>query len=222
LTKPRPDWRVLDIATGGGHTALALAPRVREVVASDLTPPMLDAARAFITSKGARNVAFREADATSLPFGVEEFDLVTCRIAPHHFPDVQRFAREMFRVLKSGGVAVVIDNVVPEDPVAAKFINDFETIRDPSHVWSYTESDWRAFFQAAGFSELHVEQFRKARDFVSWLGRMSVPESTRTRLRVLLDEAPAPAKAALAPEERDGKLWFHLDEILILGRKPGM
>src|SRR5262249_34692933 len=127
LTRPRPDWRVLDIATGGGHTALALAPHVREVIASDLTPPMLDAARAFIASKGVTNVVFREADAISLPFEAEAFDLVTCRIAPHHFPDVQRFVHEMFRVLKPGGVAVVIDNVVPEDPVAAKFINDFET-----------------------------------------------------------------------------------------------
>lgn len=219
MTQPRSDWRVLDIATGGGHTALALAPHVREVIASDLTLPMLDAARAFILSKGIKNVAFREADATSLPFDAASFDLVTCRIAPHHFPDVQGFVREMFRVLEPGGVAVVIDNVVPEDPVAAKFINDFETIRDPSHVWSYTESDWREFFETAGFSDLHVELFRKARDFVSWLGRMSVPESTRKRLRVLLDEAPTPAKAALAPEERDGKMWFYLDEILILGRK---
>jgi len=221
LTAPKPDWRALDVATGGGHTALALAPHVREVIATDLTRPMLDAARAFIASKGVANVVFQEADAMSLPFGDAAFDLVTCRIAPHHFPDVPRFVREMFRVLRPGGIAVVIDNVVPEDSTAAGFINEFETIRDPSHHWSHPESDWRSFFSAAGFQDLHVEPFRKARDYVLWLDTMSVAEPERAKLRVMLNTAPASAKTALAPEERDGKLWFHLDEILILGRKPG-
>jgi len=182
---------------------------------------MLDAARAFIESKGVSNVLFQEADATALPFEAAAFDLVTCRIAPHHFPDVPRFVSEMFRVLRPGGTAVVIDNVVPEDPTAARFINEFETIRDPSHHWSHPESDWRSFFEAAGFRDLHMEPFRKARDYVLWLDTMSVSEPDRVKLRAMLDDAPASAKAALAPEERDGKLWFHLDEILILGKKPG-
>ena len=211
---------MLDIATGGGHTALAVAPRVREVVATDLTGPMLEAARAFIESKGVTNVVFREADACALPFEDNEFDLVTCRVAPHHFPDVPRFVREAFRVLHPGGLGVVIDNVVPEDPVAAQFINDFETLRDPSHQWSHTESDWRAFFAEAGFQDLHVEMFRKARDFALWTKMMSVDERGQARLRSMLSEAPPGAREALAPRERDGKLEFYLDELLILGRRP--
>ena len=95
LVDPRPEWRALDIATGGGHTALALAPRVREVVATDLTAEMLAAAERFIRGQGAANVTFREADAMALPFGDAEFDLVTCRIAPHHFPDAAQFVREI-------------------------------------------------------------------------------------------------------------------------------
>src|SRR5258706_16328885 len=85
LTAPQPEWRALDIATGGGHPALALAPRVRAVVATDLTPEMLAAVERYIQSKGVANVSFRPADAMSLPFETAEFDLVTCRIAPHHF-----------------------------------------------------------------------------------------------------------------------------------------
>ena len=97
VLQPQPHWRVLDVATGGGHTALALAPHVREVVATDLTTEMLAAAERHIVGQGVANVSFREADATALPFGDAEFDLVTCRIAPHHFPDCAAFVREKLR-----------------------------------------------------------------------------------------------------------------------------
>jgi SAM-dependent methyltransferase len=220
LTAPRPDWRVLDVATGGGHTALALAPYVREVVATDLTPQMLEAARGFLQSKGARNVEFREADATALPFSDSEFDLGTCRIAPHHFPDVGQFVKELFRVVRPGGLAVVIDNMVPEDRTAAEYINNFEKLRDPSHNWSYAEPDWIRFFQEAGFTGLHVEFFRKARDFDVWTGMMSVDEPTKEKLRAMLADAPPRARYALAPEEKNGALRFYLDELLIRGTRP--
>ncbi|MBN1934676.1 MAG: HAD-IA family hydrolase, partial [Anaerolineae bacterium] len=84
IAQPQPHWHVLDVATGGGHTALKFAPYVASVVASDLTPAMLDAAKAFITAQGAGNVQFKLADAEALPFDAATFDLVTCRIAPHH------------------------------------------------------------------------------------------------------------------------------------------
>jgi ubiquinone/menaquinone biosynthesis C-methylase UbiE len=220
LTAPRPEWRVLDVATGGGHTALALAPLVREVVATDLTPEMLKAARKFLLSKGARNVEFREADATALPFPDSEFDLATCRVAPHHFPDVGRFVKELFRVVRPGGFAVVIDNMVPEDRESADYINNFEKTRDPSHNWSYAESDWIRFFQEAGFVGLHVEFFRKARDFDEWTAMQGVGGETKERLRAMLADAPPRARYALAPEEKKGALRFFLDEILIRGAKP--
>ncbi len=220
LTAPRPEWRALDVATGGGHTALALAPFVREVVATDLTPQMLAAAREFLRSKAVRNVEFREADATALPFSDSEFDLATCRIAPHHFHDVGRFVRELFRVLRPGGIAVVIDNMVPEDRESAEYINSFERLRDPSHNRSYTESEWIRFFQEAGFGGLHVEFFRKARDFEVWTKMLSVDEVTKERLRSMLADAPPRARYALAPEEKSGALRFFLDELLIRGAKP--
>jgi SAM-dependent methyltransferase len=220
VVQPQADWRVLDVATGGGHTARALAPQVREVVATDLTVEMLAAAERFIRGQGLDNVSFREADAISLPFANGEFDLVTCRIAPHHFPDCARFVQEAARVLRPGGVAAVIDNIVPADLLAARHINAIETLRDPSHVWAYTQADWLDFFAAAGLTVTHNEVFRKVRDFDFWTSMMSVDEKTKDRLRVLILQAPAPALAALSPEESGGMLKLYLTEVFLVGKKP--
>jgi ubiquinone/menaquinone biosynthesis C-methylase UbiE len=220
VVAPRPEWRVLDVATGGGHTALALAPLVREIVATDLTAPMLQAAERFLRSRGAANVRFQEADAGALPFPDDSFDLVTCRIAAHHFPDVGGFVREAARVLRPDGIVAVIDNIVPDDGAAAAFINSWETLRDPSHNRALTEGEWRGLFQSAGLDIELVERFRKERDFASWIGRMPVDPPTEARLREMLLESTGEARGWLRPGETGGALRFYLEEVLICGRRP--
>ena len=221
IAAPRLEWRVLDIATGGGHTALALAPHVREVVATDLTPAMLDAARAHLESKGVTNVVYQEADATRLPFPDGAFDLVTCRVAPHHFPDVPAFVAETHRVLRTGGLAVVIDNIVPEQVESADFINSFEKRRDPSHNRCLSMTEWVDVFTSAGFQDLQVEHFLKPIEFEAWSDIKSVDQATRGALRDMLVDAPPKALDVLFPEDRGGALWFYLQEILIAGRRAG-
>jgi ubiquinone/menaquinone biosynthesis C-methylase UbiE len=214
----QPDWRALDIATGGGHTALAFAPRVREVVATDITHEMLDAAERFIRGKGVTNVSFREADACDLPFQEREFDLVTCRVAPHHFPDCAQFVREMARVLRPKGTVAMIDNVVPEDRATGEYINAFEKYRDPSHVRALTATEWIQDFTDAGLTVQTAEIFRKARDFDAWAGLQTVSDEVRAELRRRLENAPPGAAEALGPETREGKLYFYLTEILVVAR----
>jgi ubiquinone/menaquinone biosynthesis C-methylase UbiE len=220
LIAPQSHWRALDIATGGGHTALAFAPRVREVVATDITVEMLSAAEAFVREKGMSNISFREADACALPFGEGEFDLVTCRLASHHFPDCAQFVREMARVLKPDGLAAMIDNVVPPETIAARHINTFEKLRDPSHGWIYSAPDWEAFFSAAGLQVTALEVFQKRMDFERHCDRMAVPAHTRQQLQAMLKHAPAAALRELAPDFGAERLAFNLSEILIIGRAP--
>src|SRR3990170_1872461 len=100
LVGDKPDWEVLDIATGAGHTALAVAPHVAHVIATDITEGMLATACHFVCAQGARNVTFQLADAEDLPYPSRSFDLVTCSIAAHHFPSPRRFVREVARVLR--------------------------------------------------------------------------------------------------------------------------
>jgi len=220
LVKAQPTWRALDIATGGGHTALAFAPYVREVVATDITREMLQAAERFVREKGITNVSFQEADACDLPFQDAGFDLVTCRVAPHHFPDCALFVREMARVLRPGGTVAMIDNVVPEDKATDDYINAFEKFRDPSHVRALPASEWLRLFTEAGFTIEAMEIFRKARDFEAWAGLQTVSGDAKTELKRRLEEAPPEPKEVLGPETREGKLFFYLTEILIVGRRP--
>jgi ubiquinone/menaquinone biosynthesis C-methylase UbiE len=218
-----PHWRALDIATGGGHTALVVAPHVREVVASDITVPMLTAAEKFIRARGVTNVTFHQADACALPFAQAEFQLVTCRLAAHHFPDCVAFVRESARVLSAGGWFGLIDNVTPPEPAAARHINAFEKLRDPSHAWEYSAEDWRAFCQSAGLNVVRLDYYQKPLDFEPWCDRMSVPRVVRQQLRVLLWHAPGAARQSLNPRftghPQTGAASFELGEILLLARK---
>jgi len=155
----------------------------------------------------------------ALPFEDASFDLVTCRVAPHHFPDCAQFVRESARVVRPGGIVAVIDNVVPDDPEAAKFINAFEKLRDPSHNWAYTEREWVAFFRDAGLRVDRVESYRKARDFDGWTATMGVDGALKERLREVLLGAAGVARESLMPAERGSLLRFFLQEVLILGTK---
>jgi ubiquinone/menaquinone biosynthesis C-methylase UbiE len=125
LTNPQKDWRVLDIATGGGHVAYTFAPHVARVWATDITQEMLDQVKAEAAKRGLANIRVAYAKAEALPFEDASFDLVTCRIAPHHFDSIPDFLAEVHRVLKPGAAAAIADNVVPAGAVG-DYITAFE------------------------------------------------------------------------------------------------
>jgi ubiquinone/menaquinone biosynthesis C-methylase UbiE len=192
LARPRGDERLLDIATGGGHTALAFAPHVREVVATDLTPRMLAAAETFIREQGVANVSFQLADAEALPFPNASFDIVTTRIAPHHFPNPRQYVREVARVLRPGGLFVLDDNMAPEDRELDLFVNRFEQWRDPSHVRNHSVAEWTGWMQDAGLRVEHVEPLQAKRyEFANWTEQMRMPAAERDALEAWLIAAPA-------------------------------
>jgi ubiquinone/menaquinone biosynthesis C-methylase UbiE len=219
LTEPQPDWLVLDVATGGGHTALAFAPFVRQVVASDITFRMLVAARKHITQSEAANVRCGQHDALSLPYPANTFDLITCRIAPHHFPDVLGFVREAARALKPGGLLAVADNIVSGEPKIARFVNTFEKLRDPSHQWAYSLPDWETFFLSAELTTLHTESFSKEIAFANWAARMNVSGDELSRLKALLIQAPDAPREWLRVRSDAGEVSFTLQEGIIIGQK---
>ena len=142
LTSPQKGWHVLDVATGGGHVAYVFAPHVARVWATDITQEMLDMVKAEAQKRGLSNVRTAYAKAEAMPFEDASFDLVTCRIAPHHFDSIPDFLGEVHRVLKPNGLFALVDNVVPEGSVG-DYINAFERFRDPSHLRAWTMQEWR-------------------------------------------------------------------------------
>jgi SAM-dependent methyltransferase len=220
IARPQPDWVALDVATGGGHTALKFAPLVDRVIATDITPEMLREAEAYSRSQGADNVTFEPADAEDLPFGAGRFDLVTCRIAPHHFPNCRRFVQEAARVLRSGGLLLVQDLCLPEQKEAAGYVDSFERLRDPSHHRGYSESEWVAMFEVEGLTVQHTELIVKHHQFRPWAERQGCSPEIMERLVELVDQAPQGVLNWMQPVAfgtREARFINH--HIIIAGRK---
>src|SRR6202165_6017339 len=163
--------RVLDIGTGAGHTALALAPRVSRVVLTDPVPTMLATARRLFPEAGVRHAEFVEAVAERLPFPDASFDIVTTRLAAHHFDDVALAIGEVARVLRPGGVFIFVDTLAPDDAESAAYQDEVERLRDPTHRRIYTQREWIAFCEAAGLRVAKTEVGRKTHDFGAWVAR---------------------------------------------------
>ncbi len=217
LVQPQSHWRVLDVATGAGHTALAFAPYVAVVTATDITPEMLAAAQQLARERNLPNIRFDPADAEALPYNDGAFDLVTCRIAPHHFGDIPLFLREAARVLRPGGLLALVDNVVPAGP-AGDYVNAFEKLRDPSHGRCLSSREWVDAFSAAGLSLLLQETLSKSLDFAFWAKRHDV--TMQAYLLAMLSEASGPAAEFLHPELSAGIITFQLSEGLFICQKP--
>ncbi|HEX6798264.1 MAG TPA: methyltransferase domain-containing protein [Ktedonobacterales bacterium] len=221
LAAPRPTDHALDVSTGGGHVALALAPHVARVTASDLTPAMLVAARRHLSAQGATNVDYVIADAEHLPFLDASFDLVTVRIAPHHYPDAARAVREMARVLAPGGRLVVIDNIAPPDPQLDALLNEWEQRRDPSHIRAYTADEWQALVAGARLHLTAIETGWKAHPFAPWAERMRMPADAQAALERDMLAAPPHAHDYFRLQARDGHLESWSAEYVILAaEKP--
>lgn len=230
LVAPEKRWRVLDVATGAGHTALAFAPHVAKVTASDITDAMLAEARKLAASRKLANVRTIRAKAEDLPFPDMSFDLVTCRLAAHHFADIAAFAAEAFRVLMPNGTLALVDNLSPDREIRpelspqemqawAAAYNRFEKLRDPSHVRCLGLGEWRGLLSKAGFDGVSREPMDQDIELTPWVTRMRCDEPTIARLEALLRQSPL--QDFLKPRDTEAGTVFTLQEGIILARKPG-
>lgn len=207
--------RVLDVATGGGHTALSFARAGAVVTATDLTPEMLEAAEAHIRSQGIEDVSYTLAPAEDLPFEAGRFDIVTCRIAPHHFADPAAFVREVARVLVAGGQFLLIDNISPENRRLAEAVNHIEKTRDPSHVEAYSLTTWLSWLRSAGLEAHYFERFRRTKDYADWISNAQA-HALEVQLAAWILALPEAVKAYLEVQTEQGRLVSLSHEVMLL------
>jgi ubiquinone/menaquinone biosynthesis C-methylase UbiE len=178
---PRGDERALDVGTGAGTLALALAPLVREVVGVDIVPELLERARA----RAPANVTFLEGDATSLPFERYSFDLTCTRRTLHHIARPELVIAELARVTVPGGRIFVDDQIAPVDPLAALELDRFEQARDPSHTRTLPDIDFRQLFEANDLVLLQERFQRHERELGYYLSLAGCEGDAAERARAL-------------------------------------
>jgi len=175
------DERALDVGTGAGTLALALAPLVREVVGVDLVPELLEEARRDAPA----NATFVEGDAAKLPFDDFSFDLACSRRTLHHVSRPELAVAELTRVTRPGGRIFVDDQIAPVDPLAAFELDRFERARDPSYHRTLPDGDFRDLFAANGLVLVRFEHHTHRRELGYYLNLAGCTGEEAERVRSL-------------------------------------
>jgi ubiquinone/menaquinone biosynthesis C-methylase UbiE len=212
--------RVLDVATGAGHTGLHLASLGHDVTLTDLAEPMLERVREAAAARGL-SVETRQHPAEALPYPDAAFDLVTSRIAPHHFSSPESFVRETARVLRPGGWFVLIDGSVQDDaPEAEEWLHRVEKLRDPSHHRLLTPRAWTQLCETHG---LHVRSAElrpmKQPDLEWYFETAATSPENRAAVRELIAAAPASARALFRLGEENGKIVWWWPRLTLIAQR---
>ncbi|HEX7386994.1 MAG TPA: methyltransferase domain-containing protein [Castellaniella sp.] len=205
--------QLLDVGCGAGHLSFALAPWVKHVTATDPLPGMLDTVKKAAADRALRNVNTSMAVAERLPFKTAQFDIVATRYSAHHWENLPAALIEMRRVLKPGGLILIIDLQGDENPLVDTHLQTMELLRDPSHLRDRSPSEWARLLAAAGFAGIAHESWPTRLEFQPWVTRMRTPPKQVEVIRILQCEAPEEVQSALKFEE-DGSftattgLWW--------------
>jgi ubiquinone/menaquinone biosynthesis C-methylase UbiE len=218
--EPTAGREALDLATGGGHTALRLARMGWQVTAGDVSERMLENARALLRGEGF-GLDARLFPAERIPFPDGSFELVTVRVAPHHFSSPKGFVAEAARVLRPGGHLLLIDGTVPDnDPETEEWLHQVEKWRDPSHGRFLSRAAWEALIRESGLKIVESGLHRKKQPDLGWYFDTAAT-SAENRIRVLdaVMAASPGVREALRLGEEGGKIVWWWPMLRLLARK---
>jgi SAM-dependent methyltransferase len=218
LAQVGPEDNVLDVACGPGLVACALAEVARHVTGLDLTPAMIEQARARQQSRGLSNLSWIVGDAVPLPLPDEAFSVVVTRYSFHHFLDPRAVLAEMVRVSKAGGRVAVMD-VFTSSPEQAEAYNRVERLRDPSHVRALSLEELTGLVHDAGLVEVKTAFFKLEMVLDALLAASFPGPGDADRIRKIFAEDLGVDRLGLGASRRDGAIRFAFPIVVLAGRK---
>ncbi|HVU11678.1 MAG TPA: methyltransferase domain-containing protein [Phototrophicaceae bacterium] len=220
LINPPPETRALEVATGPGYVAEALAAVCREVIGIDLTPAPLAIAERRRVERGLTNLHFELGNARALPFGDNAFDLVVCRYAFHHFPEPDLVLAEMARVCRINGIVAVEDMIASEHPERAAYLNRYEQLRDPAHAQALPFSRFAMLFAGAGLEVETIMTASLLQDAEEWLKRgFPASDADAAEARAMIERDAQDDLSGTRPFDDEGRLKFRQRTAIMIGRK---
>jgi ubiquinone/menaquinone biosynthesis C-methylase UbiE len=219
--EPGGGRRALDVATGGGHTALRLARLGWRVTAGDVSARMLENASKLLRESGFELETLLFA-AEEIPFGDATFDLVSVRVAPHHFSSPAKFVSEVARILVPGGHFLLIDGSVPDnDPETEEWLHHAEKLRDPSHTRFLSRGSWEELVRKSGLTIKSSKLYEKKQPDLDWYFDTAAT-STENRILVLdaIQSSPPSVRRALRLSDDNGKIVWWWPMVRLLAQKP--
>jgi SAM-dependent methyltransferase len=211
---------VLDVAAGTGLLSQAVAPKVKHVLALDITPEMITEGHKKVQQRGLRNIIFMLGTAEALPFPAGTFDLVMTRFSFHHFRGPKVVLMEMIRVCRPGGNVVVVDVLAPADDRLRARYNLLERLRDSSHTEALSQRQMESMATEAGLKMMSFSSRRVRMSFEDWLDFADAKPAARERIRVALQQELKGAEpTGFQPIIEKGRLVFrHTWAVLVASK----
>ena len=220
LASPQENDEALDVATGTGHTALAVARHVKKAIGIDISVKMLEQARRLAAEQEISNCFFIEGSAEKIPFADRQFTLVTSRHAPHHFRRVDQFLKEVHRVLAPNGRFVMSDQISPS-PDLSDWVDQWEQTRDPSHFRQRTVNEWREKFAAAQLQWIEHRIVPYRLEFDWWVRQAGCEEPAVGALVDLAAAASLSVRRSLGLEfDSKGRVTAFQEPVLVVRAEP--
>jgi ubiquinone/menaquinone biosynthesis C-methylase UbiE len=214
-----PTDTVLDVACGPGMLACAFAKVAHHVTGIDLTPAMIERARALQQSKGRTNMTWHVGDVSPLPFPDASFSLVFTRYSFHHFLDPKAVLAEMVRVCRPGSRVVVVD-VFTTGPQQADAFNAMEKLRDPSHVRALSLEELTGLFAEAGLQRITTQFYKHEFNVEQVLGGSFPNPGGAEKVRHLFIADLGFDRLGLGARPIDGDIHFAYPVVILVGQKP--
>src|SRR5262249_54247437 len=213
------EGRVVEVGCGPGLVACTVAELARHVTGIDLTPAMIEQARARQRSRGLTNLTWLVGDAVPLPFPDAAFSVVVTRYSLHHFLDPKAMLAEMVRVCRPGGRVGVID-VFTSSPKQAQAYNRVEKLRDPSHVRALSREELTGLCHDAGLQDVRTGFYKLEVPLEELLARSFPNPGDADRIRQTFADDIGVDRLGVGVHRRDGAIHFAFPIVMIVGQQP--